>query len=58
MTAAFSWLPVPLALLVSAVFSVFLLIILFQAIKVIVELLRFLMDIFGGLIAKVVGYFV
>lgn len=58
MRAAFSWLPLPLYLLVGAVFTVFLLIVLFHAVKVIVELLRFLLDIFGGLIAKVVGYFV
>lgn len=55
---AFSWLPTPLYLLVSAVFTFFLMIILFKAIKVVMELLKFLKDIFGGLIAKVVDFFV
>lgn len=56
--AAFSWLPTPLYLLVIAVFTFFLMIILFQAVKVIISLLQFLKDIFGGLIAKVVEFFV
>lgn len=56
--AAFSWLPAPLYLLVCAIFVFFWVIILFQAIKVIMQLLQFLMDVFGGLIAKVVTFFV
>lgn len=48
----------PLYLLVCAVFTFFLMIILFKAIKVVMELLKFLKDIFGGLIAKVVDFFV
>lgn len=56
--AAFSWLPASLYLLVYAVFTFFLMIILFQAIKVIIQLLQFLKEIFGGLIAKVVDFFV
>ena len=56
--ATFAWLPLPLYLLVCAVFMFFWVIILYQAIKVIMQLLQFLMEIFGGLIAKVVAFFV
>ena len=58
MTAAFSWLPLPLFALVSAVFTVFFLIVLFKIIKVIMEIVGFLANIFGGILAKVVGFFV
>ena len=58
MKSAFSWLPVPLSLLVGYVFTVFLLVVLFQAIKVIMEIVGFLANIFGGILAKVVGFFV
>lgn len=56
--STFSWLPMPLYLLVCTIFMFFLMIILFQAIKVIIQLLQFLKEIFGGLIAKVVSFFV
>lgn len=56
--STFGWLPTPLFALVGAVFVFFLMIILFKAIKVIIQLLQFLKDIFGGLIAKVVDFFV
>lgn len=58
MKAAFSWLPLPLSLLVGYIFTVFVLVVLFQAIKVIMEIVGFLMNIFGGVLAKVVGLFV
>lgn len=56
--ATFSWLPMPLYLIVCTIFICFWVIILFQAIKVIIQLFQFLKDIFGGLIAKVVSFFV
>lgn len=58
MKAAFSWLPLPLSLLVGYVFTVFILVVLFQAIKVIMEIVGFLVNIFGGILAKVVTFFV
>lgn len=56
--ATFGWLPAPLFALVGAVFAFFSMIVLFKAIKVIIDLLQFLATIFGGLIKKVVGFFV
>ena len=56
--SCFSWLPVPLYLLVCAVFTVFAVIILFEVIKLIFTILGFLKDLLGGLITKVVDFFV
>lgn len=57
-SATFGWLPGPLAALVGAIFAFFSMIVLFKAIKVIIDLLQFLASIFGGLIKKVVAFFV
>lgn len=57
-SATFSWLPMPLYLIVCAIFVCFSVIILFQLIKVVIQLLEFLHKIFGGLIKKVVSFFV
>ena len=58
MKACFSWLPLPLYLLVSAVFSIFIIIVVIDLLRLIIEVIKFLKDLLGGLIAKVVGFFV
>lgn len=58
MRACFGWLPLPLRLVVGAIFSIFALIIAIEVIKIIAALLKFLVDLCGGIIAKVVAFFV
>lgn len=58
MRASFGWLPLPLYLVVGAIFSIFALIIAIEVIKIIATLLKFLVELCGGIIAKVVGWFV
>ena len=57
MKACFSWLPLPLYLLVSAIFSVFIVIVTVDILRFIIEIIKFLKDLLGGLLVKVVGFF-
>lgn len=57
MKACFSWLPVPLYLLVCTVFTIFAVLICIEVIKVIITVLNFIKDVFGGLLMKVVDFF-
>lgn len=56
--ACFGWLPLPLYLLVSTVFVIFAVLILIEVIKLIITIFNFLKDVFGGLLTKVVDFFV
>lgn len=52
-----SWLPGPLGLLVALASIVLGLLVLIRIIKAIVELIKFVMDMLGGVIGKVVSWF-
>lgn len=58
MKACFNWLPLPLYLLVSTVFTIFAVLILIEVIKLIITIFNFVKDVFGGLLTKVVDFFV
>lgn len=58
MRAAFGWLPLPLYLIVGAVFSLFAVIIVIEVIKVIAGLLKFILEFCGSILSKVVALFV
>lgn len=58
MKACFGWLPLPLYLLVNVVFTIFAVLILIEVIKLIITIFNFLKDVFGGLLTKVVDFFV
>lgn len=58
MRLCFSWLPTPLYYLVSGVFSVFAIIVAIHIIRFVVDLLKFFVELGGGLASKVVGFFV
>lgn len=58
MAATFMWLPTPLYLIVSACFSLFSIIILVEIIKVVFTLFQLLSAVLGGLLGKVVRFFV
>ena len=53
----FSWLPLPLSIVVNAIITVFLIIVAVQVIKLIIDLVDFLAKILGGVFAKVVQLF-
>lgn len=53
----FSWLPDALVFLVGAVCAIFSLSVLIRIVKLIVELINFVKNLFGGLLSKVVGFF-
>ncbi len=53
----FSWLPDALAFLVGAVCAIFSLAVLIRIVKLIVELISFVKNLFGGLLSKVVSWF-
>lgn len=53
----FSWLPLPLSIVVNATITVFLIIVAVQVIKLIIDLVDFLAKILGGVFAKVVQLF-
>lgn len=56
--SCFYWLPTPLYLLVSAIFTVFAVIVAVQVIKLLASIIRFIVDVLGGLWVKVVQFFV
>lgn len=58
MKACFNWLPLPLYLLVSTVFTIFAVLILIEVIKLIITIFDFVKNVFGGLLTKVVDFFV
>ena len=53
----FSWLPLPLSIIVNATIMVFLIIVAVQVIKLIIDLVDFLAKVLGGIFAKVVQLF-
>ena len=53
----FSWMPPPLEILCQTVVMIFLVICLVQIIKLVVEILKMIFDVFGGLFGKVVDLF-
>lgn len=53
----FSWLPLPLSIVVNAIITIFLIIVAVQVIKLIIDLVDFLAKILGGVFAKVVQLF-
>lgn len=56
--SCFLWLPLPLYLLVCAIFTVFAVIVAIQVIKLLASIIKFIVDVLGGLWTKVVGFFV
>ena len=54
----FSWLPPEITPWVSIAFALFGILILFLVIKLLIALFKIQRDIFGGLISKVVSFFV
>ena len=58
LTYCFKWLPTPLFLLVSAVFTVFAVIVAVEILKLIYALIEFFAKALGGLLKKVVTLFV
>lgn len=53
----FSWLPLPLSIIVNATITVFLIIVAVQVIKLIIDLVDFLAKVLGGIFTKVVQLF-
>ena len=54
----FGWLPPSLRVLVSAVICIFGILVFFDVVKLIFELLHFFLDVIAGLFGKVVAFFV
>lgn len=54
----FSWLPLPLEILVRTIFCIFAAIILYEVLKIIIDIFRIGKDIISGLVRLVVEYFV
>lgn len=54
----FTWLPSPLALVVNAVITIFIIIVAVQVIKLIFDLVQFITKVLGGIFQKVVGLFI
>ncbi len=55
---AFQWLPTPLFLLVSAVITFFAIFVAVALIKVLWQLIQFVVNVLGGVLGKVVSLFV
>lgn len=53
----FTWMPQPLAILAVTAFVVFAVICLVQIIKLVIEIVKMIVDVFGGLFGKVVDLF-
>lgn len=53
----FTWMPQPLAILVVTAFVVFAVICLVQIIKLVIDVMKMIFDVFGGLFRKVVDLF-
>lgn len=58
LSGMFGWLPAPLRMLVTAVFVIFAIFVAIALLKAIYNLLKFVFDLLGGLIGKVVALFV
>lgn len=56
--ACFAWLPNPLRVLLGSILGIFFLLVVFDVVKLLFELLKFLLDILGGFFGKVVTIFV
>lgn len=56
--ACFGWLPLPLQALIGTIVGIFFLLVVFDVVKLVFELLKFLLDILGGFFGKVVTIFV
>lgn len=54
----FNWLPFPLFVLVKIVQYVFMLIVLFKILRIILDLAKMVISVFGGAIAKVASWFI
>ena len=53
----FSWLHLPLSIIVNSTITVFLIIVAVQVIKLIIDLVDFLAKVLGGIFTKVVQLF-
>lgn len=53
----FTWLPLPLSIVVNATITIFLIIAAVQVIKLIIDLVDFLAKVLGGIFTKVVRLF-
>ena len=53
----FDWMPLPLTILCCGVVLIFMIVCLAHVIKFIIDILKMLFDIFGGMLGKVVGLF-
>lgn len=56
--STFGWMPFTLQLLVSAIFSIFIIFVAISLLKAIARLIEFLVNILGGVFGKVVALFV
>lgn len=57
MRECFTWMPLPLYILVNAVITIFVVIVAVQVLKLLVDLVEFLAKIIGGVFTKVVRLF-
>ena len=53
----FTWLPLPLSIVVNATITIFLVITAVQVIRLVVDLVDFLSKVLGGIFMKVVNLF-
>ena len=53
---SFYWLPTPLYLIIGLVLDVFFVFVLFHVVKLVLDLVKFVVDLFGVLIKKVIGW--
>ena len=58
LSGMFGWMPQPIGTLVTAVFVIFSIFVAIALLKAIYNLLKFVFDLLGGLVGKVVGLFV
>lgn len=56
--ATFKWLPTPLFLLVSAIFTFFFIFVAVSVIIAVYKLIQFIVHVLGGILGKVVSLFV
>lgn len=56
--ATFKWLPTPLFLLVSAILTFFFIFVAVSVIIAVYKLIQFLVHVLGGVLGKVVSFFV
>ena len=53
---SFYWLPTPLYLIIGLVLDVFFVFVLFHVVKLVLDVVKFVVDRFGVLIKKVIGW--